>query len=388
MQKALPRCPECGSNRVWKDGLRYTGEGPVQRWLCRDCGFRFSESKSLKTVQGKTLNCRVGVPGSNPGSKNSAKAVQALKELGRELAAGPREATAKADVKGKILEYAWWMKKQGRAETTITTRVNRLKALAKHCDIFNPETVKEALAKLPLKNSSKNLTVRIYGDFLKFLGQTWQPPKYQAEESIPFIPLEREIDDLIASCNKRIGALLQLLKETGARIGEVARLKWIDFDMERKTIRITPRKGSNPRIFHISEKLVGMLNALPKTNEYIFNPNTHTLRRCFVSQRKRAAKKLNNPRLNRITFHTFRHWKGTMEYHKTKDPWHVKRVLGHKTLKSTETYINIEQALFQEQNEEFHVKVAKTPEEIKGLLEVGFEYICEKDGLMFFRKRK
>jgi hypothetical protein len=26
--------------------------------------------------------------------------------------------------------------------------------------------------------------------------------------------------------------------------------------------------------------------------------------------------------------------------------------------------------------------------EIKALLEVGFEYVCEKDGLLFFRKRK
>jgi hypothetical protein len=32
--------------------------------------------------------------------------------------------------------------------------------------------------------------------------------------------------------------------------------------------------------------------------------------------------------------------------------------------------------------------VAEKPEEIKALLEVGFEYVCEKDELMFFRKRK
>ena len=38
--------------------------------------------------------------------------------------------------------------------------------------------------------------------------------------------------------------------------------------------------------------------------------------------------------------------------------------------------------------EDFHVKIAETPEEIKGLLEVGFEYVCEKNGLAFFRKRK
>ncbi|MDI6904785.1 MAG: hypothetical protein QMD13_04765 [Candidatus Bathyarchaeia archaeon] len=77
-----------------------------------------------------------------------------------------------------------------------------------------------------------------------------------------------------------------------------------------------------------------------------------------------------------------------MEYHKTKDPWHVKRVLGHKSLQSTEIYINIEQALFEEALEEFHVKVAEKPEEIKALLEVGFEYIWEEGDLMFFRKRK
>jgi ribulose 1,5-bisphosphate synthetase/thiazole synthase len=29
-----------------------------------------------------------------------------------------------------------------------------------------------------------------------------------------------------------------------------------------------------------------------------------------------------------------------------------------------------------------------TPEEIKGLLEVSFEYVCEKNGLLFFRKQK
>ena len=49
----------------------------------------------------------------------------------------------------------------------------------------------------------------------------------------------------------------------------------------------------------------------------------------------------------------------------------------------------MEKALFYEgKPEEFHVKIAQTPKEVKGLLEVGFEYVCEKDGLLFFRKRK
>ncbi|MEM2971339.1 MAG: site-specific integrase [Candidatus Bathyarchaeia archaeon] len=104
---------------------------------------------------------------------------------------------------------------------------------------------------------------------------------------------------------------------------------------------------------------------------------------------KRIARKLGNPRLLQINFHTFRHWKATMEYHKTKDIMHVKELLGHKSIQSTMIYVHIEKALFLNMPpEEYHVKIAKTPEEITQLLEAGFEYVCQKDGLAFFRKRK
>ena len=42
------KCSECGSERVWKDGVRYTRFGEVQRYLCRDCGYRFSEGSKLE----------------------------------------------------------------------------------------------------------------------------------------------------------------------------------------------------------------------------------------------------------------------------------------------------------------------------------------------------
>jgi hypothetical protein len=78
-----------------------------------------------------------------------------------------------------------------------------------------------------------------------------------------------------------------------------------------------------------------------------------------------------------------------MEYHKTKDPDHVKRILGHRRMDSTTLYINIEQANFcNAPLDEFHVKVAETAEEIKELLETGFEYVMQKDNLAYLRKRK
>jgi len=92
--------------------------------------------------------------------------------------------------------------------------------------------------------------------------------------------------------------------------------------------------------------------------------------------------------LLRISFHTFRHWKPTALYHQTKDILYVKEFLGHRKIETTLLYVQLERALFNEANDEFTIKIAKDPEEIKGLLEVGFEYVCSKDNLMFFRKRK
>ncbi|MEM1551929.1 MAG: hypothetical protein QXS01_01310 [Candidatus Bathyarchaeia archaeon] len=48
----------------------------------------------------------------------------------------------------------------------------------------------------------------------------------------------------------------------------------------------------------------------------------------------------------------------------------------------------MEKALFQNINDEFHVRTAKTVEEACRLVEVGFEYVTEIDGVKIFRKRK
>ncbi len=77
-----------------------------------------------------------------------------------------------------------------------------------------------------------------------------------------------------------------------------------------------------------------------------------------------------------------------MEYHKTHNPWYVKQLFGHKSLQSTELYINIEQAIFNEGNQEFHVITAATIGEACKLLESGFEYVTDMEGKKLFRKRK
>jgi len=287
-----------------------------------------------------------------------------------------------------FLNYAWQLKKDGKAETTIETAIKRLRQLSERCDINNPEQVKTILANATWQNSTKQAVARIYTSFLKYIGKEWQQPKYTIENKIPFIPTEQEIDALISASRNKTATLLQFLKETGARIGEARKLLWIHIDQERRTVYITAEKGSNSRILPISTKLLGMLNQLPKTNEKVFPQTEHTIRVVFTQLRNRTATKLNNPRLKQIHLHTFRHWKGTTEYHKTKDIIHVKTVLGHKNIENTMIYINIENGLFSNENDQFTCKVAHNITEATQLIENGFEYVTEMDNTKIFRKRK
>ena len=76
-------------------------------------------------------------------------------------------------------------------------------------------------------------------------------------------------------------------------------------------------------------------------------------------------------------------------YHETKYSLYVKEFLRHKRLDRTLRYINICRALYYSgDSDEFHIKVAEKPEEFQSLLEVDFQYFCEKNGLLFFKKRK
>lgn len=388
-----PKCPQCTFRKVWRDGLRYLVDGSaVQRWLCRRCGYRFSDNaavldKDLHTSGSTSNNCRVCATAKRAKNSASRRLVSVENAVeGEKRAAGAAEDNHQGHQR-KIIEFAWWMKKQGYAESTITSRLKILKTLIKRgAELLDPETVKEVIARQEAwSHGRKELAVEAYNSFLLFIGGRWDPPRYRRIQKLPFIPTEAEIDQLIAGCGRKMSVFLQFLKETGARAGEAWRLKWTDVDYENRTVRITPEKSSEPRIFRISQKLLDMLSCLPKTSTYVFgNYSIRGFARSFQRSRKRLAEKLGNPRLLQITFHTFRHWKATMEYAKTKDILHVMRVLGHKNIKNTLVYTQ----LVNLNDDEYVCKTARTVEEASSLIEAGFEYVTDVEGVKLFRKRK
>ena len=372
------KCPHCGSKRLFKDGKRKLADGrKVQRYLCRDCGYRFTDPRVRQT-----LKAHSGI------SFNAGEMLRALKlEVEEEKSeSGPQTRETTSDLKSLLFNFAWWMKKQGYAESTIESRVKLLRVLAKRgANLYDPESVKEIIAKQDWSLGRKENAVYAYSTFLKMTGGRWDPPKYKRVEKLPWVPLEVEVDQLIAGCSRKVATFLQLLKETGMRPGEAWQLRWADVDFEKGTVSVTPEKGSKPRIFKISSKLEAMLKALPQDREYVFKSGRLEHFACnFRKQRRRIAAKLKNPRINRITFKTLRHFKATMEYHRTRDILHVMEVLGHKRIQNTLKYTH----LVDFKDDEYICRVAKTEKEIAELIEAGFEYVCEHGGVKFFRKRK
>jgi integrase/predicted RNA-binding Zn-ribbon protein involved in translation (DUF1610 family) len=447
-------CPECKSSQIWKDGIRQTRNDSVQRYICRLCGFRFSESSTNHQVKVNIAGKLLEKPdsgknfseanitqadlsfqaslddlslqrGEDVGSHSRSDVTIAEKRLNSfrcfkndrqksdeskrrvyvSLATGTRNlaevesrtekraagATEQADVKGKIIEFLWHLEKQGKSKDTIINRKYMLGTLLKlGANLFDPESVKDVIAKNPKWKSpnTKAQAVTCYKCFARFLRLDWEPPKYAIPDSLPFIPLEKELDTLIHGSGRFLGAFLQGLKDTGADPGELAALRWIDVNPQSKTVAINhPVKGHNARILKVSDEFLARINRIPKVGERVFS-NVRSILSNFTTQRRRIAHAYGNPRLLKITLRTFRHWKGTIEYHKTHDVYHVKKILGHKRLRSTEIYINLEQAVFAEQSDEFHVKTVNTLEEACKLLEVGFEYVTDMDGYKLFRKRK
>ena len=154
---------------IWKNGMRPTSKGEKQGYLCRDCGYRFSESSLLSTNSYINSGRQICVT-LTEGTKNLTKVETRTRKAQRE---------STNNTKNKVFQFAWYMKKQGYAEGTIETYVIILKTLKRRgADLNNPESVKEVIAKQQTWSKGRQWNVcKAYTLFLKMQGKTSSLPK-------------------------------------------------------------------------------------------------------------------------------------------------------------------------------------------------------------------
>jgi integrase len=280
------------------------------------------------------------------------------------------------------------MQREGYSPSSIkNVRKILVKLASRIGTLLDGEAVKDFVSRMDARGSTKKLNLLSYRLYAKWKGFKFELPRVgDTEAQLPFIPIEAELDSLIAGCGKKLASLLQLLKETGCRVGEARNAEWIDIDPESNIFNIRSEKGSRNRQCKLSQKLVSMLSRLPKKNKLIFGgTQTGVFRNGLQSVRKRQASKLESPRLLKIHLHSFRHWKACHVYWKSKDILYTQSVLGHKSLSSTLRYARIVQ---WEAESDYLCRFTKSLAEASSLIEGGWEFVTDMDQGKLFRKRK
>ena len=288
----------------------------------------------------------------------------------------------------RVFQVLWQMKKDGYSENTIGPIGRRLRNLAKHVSLNNPDEVKGFIARADWSNGYKENIVNAYNHYTVFHGLSWNRPKYQRAFSIKKLPLESDIDLIISYTRTRNRVAFRLIKECGLRPIEVANLTLRQIDLHKGLVYPETAKGGEARVLKLKTETLPLLKQLVTeknvaVNEVIF-PCSKTLQKNWNKLRNKLSERLAKPELKQVRLYDLRHFYGTMLYHKTKDIVHVQRKMGHRNIKNTLMYIDL--AVFKE--EEFIVKVANTIKEACQLIEAGFQYVTEMDGVKLFRKRK
>jgi integrase len=292
---------------------------------------------------------------------------------------------------GKILSVLWNLKKLGRADDTVKNVSKCLYVLEEHANLDNPESVLTFVATFDRNAGYKRNLIMAYEHYVKLYGLTWTKPKYHETAKMPHIPLESKIDAIMANAPLKLGTAIAISKDTGLRPVELMRITLRNLDLQNGAIYPETAKHGSPRVLKLKNSTLNMLNKYLADrnialNESIFGTwNSETYSKWFRHYRNKTAEKLQDPAIKGIRLYDLRHFFATMTYHKTRDILFTKQQMGHRKIETTLIYT---QLLQFDKDDNYTCKIAQTVEQATDLIENGFEYVTEMDGLKLFRKRK
>jgi integrase/recombinase XerD len=187
------------------------------------------------------------------------------------------------------------------------------------------------------------------------LEKEWNPikvPRMKRTQKFPVVPSKEEILTILnATTNLKQKAILNLIYGSGLRVSEVAKLKISDICSKTMRIRVDNAKHNTNRYTILSQTALEVLRDYFKayftTNDYKPNdwlfpgrtPGEHihvkTIKNTII---KLKIKLQLNPN---ISAHTLRHCFSTHSLEDGVDPVFIQQMLGHKSLKTTLTYLHM-----------------------------------------------
>ena len=256
-------------------------------------------------------------------------------------------------------------------------------------DLDDPEAVKGYIANQSRwSNAYKQGVAYAYNSYVKANGLQWILPRFRIEDRLPRIPTEERINQVIVRARGKYVLVFSILRDTGMRPIELERTQTRDIDLERGTITVRTAKGGSGRTVQVRRRTLALLKEyLGKRNFRLDDrpfPRRKKMTGRGVRLRNTVAAKLMDPTFRTIRLYDLRHFAATMTYHKTRDLLYTQRMLGHRNLRSTLRYVQ----LIAFKDDDYTSAVARTVQDVRQLVEAGFEYVTELDGAKVFRKRK
>ncbi|MEJ6398521.1 tyrosine-type recombinase/integrase [Yoonia sp. 208BN28-4] len=130
---------------------------------------------------------------------------------------------------------------------------------------------------------------------------------YQPDNSVNFDADERwpalDMIEAKKQQNRIIGAAFELMLFTGLRAGNVITLRWDDIDFKARKLRVSRLKNGRVGMFPLADRVVALLEALPKHSEWVF-PQHDTEKHIFHPDRLKFGDNILRPHDCRRLFTT------------------------------------------------------------------------------------
>lgn len=203
------------------------------------------------------------------------------------------------------------------------------------------------------KNASQSIINQAYSAMKFFytvtLGRPWNGlriPRSKIRKKLPVVLSPQEVHVLLASVdNLKHRAILTTIYSGGLRLGEAIKLKPSDLDGERMTILVQQGKGNKDRYTVLGKKTLELLRLYYKTyrpGQWLFPSKDPAQPLSGSSVQRVFNKALHRSGIRKkASVHTLRHSFATHLLESGTDLYHIQRLLGHTTAKTTSVYLHI-----------------------------------------------
>jgi integrase len=158
-------------------------------------------------------------------------------------------------------DFIAYLKAKRLEESTIETKVKLVKHLASKFNLWGSDSIRNFIFESKWGGRRKNNAGYAYMDWCRWKGFEFTFEKFREEtQSLPYIPLEKELDQLIAGFGPKYSCLLQLIKESGFRLAETLTLRVTDIDFERSVITLNS-PAARAELSHVAAE-TSVLNSI------------------------------------------------------------------------------------------------------------------------------